>query len=161
MRTIPLTQGQVAIVDDDDYPELMKFKWCAAWFPDSRSFRAIRGASLPSGRSQVILMHRDIMGAAPGQDVDHANHDPLDNRKANLRICTRSQNSANRRKRSHCSSPYKGVSWRARGRKWQARIHGPEGGTHLGYFKDPIDAARAYDQAARERWGEFAYTNDV
>ena len=92
-------------------------------------------------------MHRLILGAKEGQCVDHINGDPLDNRKENIRICTLSQNSQNRRQRKDNTSGLKGVSWAKREKKWVSYIR--SGGKHLwlGYFNDKNDAAKAYDKA--------------
>lgn len=161
MKTIPLTQGQVAMVDDEDYPELCQFRWYAAWDVRTRTYRAGRYERLPDGTYKNTSMHRQVMKALPDQQVDHINHDTLDNRRANLRFCTQGQNQANRRKDVDSTSPYKGVSWHRRNRKWIASIKGPGGRIHLGYHKSAIDAARAYDKAAVELWGEFAHTNGI
>jgi hypothetical protein len=103
-------------------------------------------------------MHRQIMQAPAGLDVDHINGDRLDNQRGNLRIATRQQNCWNTTKRKgNYTSPYKGVSWR-RG-QWAAYITVSNRQRPLGKFADPIEAARAYDCAAREMFGEFAYLN--
>ena len=107
-------------------------------------------------------MHRVIVGARHGQDVDHKNNEAtLDNQRHNWRICTNSQNQMNAKKQIGCSSQYKGVCWNRQCGKWQARIklNGKE--IWLGYFDDEIEAARVYNEAAIEHFGEFARLNDV
>ena len=101
------------------------------------------------------------MKAEPGQYVDHINGDRLDNRKENLRFCTLSQNSMNKRGRSSRTSKYKGVCYAKRRNKWQAsiRVDGKE--RFLGYFNNEEDAAKAYDEAALKFYKEFAKINGV
>jgi hypothetical protein len=108
-------------------------------------------------------LHRVITGATKGMDVDHINGDRLDNRRSNLRVCSRSENMKNARKRSRCSSKYKGVTWVKSKKRWRAQITMVEckGSKHIGYFKSEIDAARAYNEAAKEYFGEFAKINDL
>lgn len=160
-REIQLTQGHVAIVDDDDYEELNKFKWQVTR-DRSGTFYARRTTSRVSGNQRTVRMSRQILGAMTGEHVDHRNHDTLDNRRANIRLCTPSQNHGNRRKRSGASSSrYKGVYWHRATEKWHARIT-HRGRVHsLGYHDDELDAAHAYNVAAAEHFGEFALLNEV
>lgn len=91
--------------------------------------------------------------------VDHINGNGLDNRRANLRLASHAQNHANSQKRKGKSSPYKGVSWSRSGAKWMATIRSAGKTTYLGVFTNPIEAAKAYDRAASEIYGEFARVN--
>jgi hypothetical protein len=159
MKEIPLTQGQVALVDDGDYEELSKHKWHAQWDPDTRSFRAMR-THCANGRERGIVMARVIMNARPGEQVDHVHSgDTLNNQRANLRVCTNGQNKANSRKGDGKSSMYKGVSWEKQRRKWRVQITSNGDHYRLGRFTDERAAAEAYDRKARELFGEFALTN--
>lgn len=161
MKRIPLTQGLFAKVDDADYEWLMQWKWHAE-DRGKQGVRAARGPKKSEGRGmRPVLMHRQITGAAPRQPVDHANHDQLDNQRANLRLCTNAQNMANRRKQPGCSSRFKGVHWYKRTGRWMARIEFDGRKKHLGYFDDEEEAARAYNVAAREHFKEFALLNNV
>jgi len=161
MKEIKLTKGQVALVDDEDFERVSKYKWYAGWHPRPQSFTARRTNREDSKRTK-IFMHRQIMNAPPGKQVDHRNHDTLDNRKANLRICTSAENNRNQRKQRGCSSSqFKGVSWHKRKRKWVAYICPDDKQQHLGLFTDEIDAALAYNIAAAEMFGEFALLNDI
>ena len=108
--------------------------------------------------NRLVLIHRWLMGEPPGLDVDHRNHDKLDNRRANLRVCTRADNMKNRRLRSDSVSGYKGVGGSPKGR-WVAKITSDGRRLHLGTFDTAEEAARAYDGAARELHGEFALLN--
>lgn len=156
MKKIPLTQGKQAIVDDEDYGRLKQYKWHCLKQPVN--FYAVR--SKKKGRNQTQLrMHRLIMGAPVGMDVDHRNHDGLDNRKCNLRLCTRQQNHRNRRKRKKCSSIYKGVCWDKVCNKWKSYIMKSYKSHHIGYFGAEFDAAKSYDAKAKELFGEFAKLN--
>lgn len=158
MKTIPLTQGQVALVDDQDFEYLNQWKWYANWHQCTHSFRAERNSSRKNGKHKTIRMHRVIMDAQPGQQVDHRNHDTLDNRRENLRFCTYSENQQNQRPRMG-SSKYKGVWWYKSSRKWQTQISLNGHRHHIGYFVDEIEAARAYDNAAHKLFGKFSCTN--
>jgi len=152
-KRIPLTQEQFTIVDDADFKWLNQWKW----HYQSKGYAA--RSVQKNGKTRLILMHRAILGVPAGMYSDHINGDRLDNRRMNLRICTNSQNSMNRRKRSGCSSIYKGVYWEKAINKWRARIklHGKR--KDIGYFDDEQEAARAYDQAALELFGKFAQLN--
>lgn len=148
-RRIPLTKGQFALVDDADYDWLMQWKWCYA---------AV-GYAVSRIQGRVVYMHRLIAGSPQGMEIDHVDHDKLNNCRSNLRIATRAQNNGNRLKQPNTTSRYKGVAWyKAQGR-WRAMIHRDDRPIFLGYFDDEIEAARAYDRAARELFGDFAKTN--
>ena len=108
----------------------------------------------------LISMHQDVIEVPEGMVIDHINHDGMDNRGANLRAATRSQNMCHRKKRSRTTrSKYKGIHWKKRNRKWQAMITVESKRIYLGHFRDEIDAAKAYDRAARKYHGEFASLN--
>ncbi len=147
---IPLTQGKVALIDDEDWPLVAGFKWYA-----HRNRRTMYVEHC-DGRFNVKL-HRLITSAAPGVEVDHRNGDGLDNRRSNLRVATRSQNRCNGITRMN-KSGYKGVTVRSSGR-CHAVVTVQGRRLFLGSFSTPEDAARAYDAAARELHGEFARLN--
>lgn len=158
MKSIELTQGQVALVDDTDFEKLNKHKWCAVW--RGWGWYAMRSEH-NGGNRRGILMHREIMAAQPGQMIDHRNRRGLDNRRENLRFCTTSQNNANAKKRVGSTSKYKGVSLFRRDSKWQVhiRLHGKN--TYLGRFDSEVEAALIYNVAAIEWFGEFARLNVI
>jgi len=158
-KKIPLTQGQVALVDAEDYESLAQFKWQAVRLRDSQTYYA-RRRQVVNGRGKSIYMHRVIMQASGGQRVDHRQpQKTLDNRRSNLRFATNRQNLQNRPKCKGNRSGYKGVTWNGYGRNWTAKI-GARGKTRcLGCYLDKREAARAYDQAARKYFGAFAYLN--
>ena len=157
-RRIPLTQGKYAIVDPEDFERLNKHKWHAV--KNGNTFYAIRCAG-PRNKTTYIRMHREVIHPPDHLVVDHINHNGLDNRNANIRPATRSQNNFNRLiiKRKGASSKYKGVSWRKRRKRWRARIHVNGQYKFLGHFKEEIHAAKAYDKAAKKYHGEFASLN--
>ena len=105
-------------------------------------------------------MHREMLSPPPGMDVDHINGNPLDNRRANLRVCTRSENNGNLRRPRHNTSGFKGVCWEKWSGKWKATIKVKGKSRSLGRFLTPEDAHGAYCAAARAVWGEFAYDGE-
>ncbi len=157
-RLIKLTQNKYAIVDVADFDELNKFGWYAQKF--SSGFYARRTIYV-HGRAIAIHMHRVIMQPPPGFVVDHHKGNGLDNRRANLRIATPAQNCYNNKKttRRTCTSKYKGVSLERETKKWRACIIHNGKKTSLGSYANEIDAARAYDEAAKELFGKFAKLN--
>ena len=157
MKVIPLSQGKHAIVDAEDYVWLMQWKWTAHFLPETGGFYAVRSIAKEKRRG-LLHMHRVILVPNSGEEVDHRNHDTLDNRRSNLRICTSSQNKQNQRKQKGCTSKFKGV-WRLKSGLFRATCGARGTRRHLGYFREEIAAAKAYDAAAKERFGEFANLN--
>lgn len=161
MKTIPLTQGKFALVDDADFEYISQWKWQA--HKGVNTFYATRREWYWDGRKQIykrIQMHRVIMNALKGQEIDHENCNGMDNRQCNIRFCTKAENQRNRILTKH-SSKFKGVSWHKRKKKknWIARIKSNGRLRHLGYFCSQIEAAKTYDRAATKLFGEFALLN--
>lgn len=157
MKRISLTRGHETIVDDEDYEILSCRKWRLSG--NSRYFCAARNTTiLEPGPRKSIIMSREIMGLKPGDglEVDHVDGDTLNNTRANLRVCTRAQNSRNRRANKGRALP-KGV--RAKGRRFAAEIVFRGKAIHLGMFGTQLQAATAYDAAAKKYHREFARIN--
>lgn len=155
---VPLTQGKEALIDLEDWPIVRGRKWRANRRSGARSSAYAQAHErLPGGKYGCVLMHRLLLGATPGQLVDHINGDGLDNRRSNLRICTRAGNAKNAKMRKDNSVGFKGVTryWR----KFKAQIYSDLKHHYLGLFPTAEEAARAYDKAARELHGEFARLN--
>lgn len=157
MKTILLTQGRVAIVDDEDYDLLMQYSWQV----EKRRLYAVGNTKGSIKERKRLRMHRLIMDAPADMQVDHINGDGLDNRKCNLRICSNSQNMMNGRKRKNGTSKYKGVSYFKRDGRWRAVISNFGKYTHIGYFDTEEEAAMAYNEIARNIFGEFAWLNVI
>ncbi len=157
MIEIELSQGMIALVDDDTAPEILAMKWYAA--KRGRTHYAMSYS--PSDHGRTLLLHRVILGVPVGVHVDHIDGDGLNNQTSNLRVCTQSENNRNARKSLNRSSRFKGVSWHKRGAKWRAYVKLNYKYKHLGCFASEIDAALAYDRAAIELFGVFAKTNAV
>jgi len=153
---IPLTKGQVALVDDDDGNLVLPFAWFAVWRERSRTFYAARQQIL-DGTTRTIPMHRWIVGIEdPSVEIDHRNHIGTDNRRENLRICTHTDNVRNRR---GWSGGFKGV--RLRRSRWEARIRVAGQEIYLGRYATSIEAAAAYNAAAQTYFGQFAFLNPL
>jgi len=158
MAEIVLTQGKVTLIDDADYERLAAHKWCAClirntWYAERKAYNP------KTGKKHTIRMHKEVLNAKPGEQVDHINGDGLDNTCANLRICTQAQNQMNRQKQRGTSSSFKGVSWDKGHTKWRANIAVDGRLTYLGHFFDEANAAKAYDARAREVFGQYARLN--
>lgn len=145
-RTLPITRGLRVLLDEADFVKLAQYRWCAL-MRDGVPYAArfVKG--------KALTMHRVIAEPPEGFHVDHINHDTLDNRRCNLRVCTKTENLRNRR--SHRGvSKYIGVSRTKQG-KWRTGIQR----SYVATFETQEEAARAYDAKAREIYGEFANLN--
>jgi hypothetical protein len=154
--TMKLTQGLETVFDLPDLAVVSPHRWCA--HRNHRNVYPATNVKLPNGKRRMVYLHKMFF---PGSDVivDHVNLDGLDNRRENLRVCTQSENLRNRRLNRRSKTGLKGVSWHCGSRKYEANIRVNGRQTRLGYFSDPIAAARAYDDAARKYHGEFARVN--
>lgn len=153
---IPLTQGLYTLVDSADYNQLVQWKWHAT--KGGNTYYAKR--NIGKWPNQItILMHQAIVNTPKDKEIDHANHNGLDNRRSNLRICSHSQNLCNQMPTTGCTSHYKGVYWHKNENNWMARIAFRGQRLYLGSFDIEIEAAKAYDKKAKELFGEFALTN--
>jgi len=154
MKTIKLTRGKVTIVDHSDYEALKQYRWHAAW--DGKHWEAARN-QWTDGKNKIVFMSREILGIKDRRIlVDHSDHNTLNNQRKNLRPCTYSQNNQNRRKLKSAASRFKGVTFDYR---WRARIGVNGKRLHLGRFNSALEAALAYDSAAKEHFGPFAVLN--
>ncbi len=155
---IVLSCGAVTLVDDDIAAEFGHLKWNL--HPGNRTDYVSRQVYLPGRRCLRFKLHRVILDALPGQQVDHRDGDGLNNQRANLRAATIFQNASNKRKLEGFTSRFKGVSWSKTNGRWKVQIQHNNKNHHVGYFDDPIQGALAYDAQALSRFGEFACTNE-
>lgn len=156
MREVPLTQGFVAFVDDEDYEKVSEF----SWYIHQKKLRPDCYAATTisvDGKRKEVKMHRCIMQATPNEIIDHIDGNPLNNRKENLRVANHTTNRQNSIKRTGLSQ-YKGVT-KAYKDRWRSRITINKKVVFLGYFNNEIDAAKAYDTAAKKHFGDFARLN--
>jgi hypothetical protein len=169
MIRVQLSKGKEAQIDEID-EDLTKLKWCTNQFgrETSKVWYALRKGPEKDGKQTSILMHRVILERIlgrkleKGEQCDHINHDGLDNRRNNIRLATKQENNRNQCIRNvEKTSKYKGVYWHADRNKWRAGIVINKTGKHLGYFIDEKEAAKAYNNAATELFGEFAKLNEV
>lgn len=157
MREIQLTQGKVAIVDDEDFESLNKHRWhalkaCRTWYAARNGYG--------NGRDYVY-MHAVIASAPSGSKTDHKDGDGLNNTRSNLRVCTDEQNARNqtRKRNGEHTSRYRGVHWDSTNSKWRAQIKSGGRTLSLGRFGNEFDAAGAYDAAGIARDPEFFTPN--
>lgn len=176
MKELSLTNGMIALVDDEDFDGLSGFNWYGHVFRNKHSSKIYatrhRLLSEPFG-TKMIKMHREILKAPSNIMIDHKNGDGLDNRKENLRVCTPGQNKMNANKHAkyagkRTGSKYKGVHFSSKGgssgRKfsvWVARIQIEGVRIFLGCFEHEVDAGLAYNEAAVKYFGEFAKLNKI
>jgi hypothetical protein len=142
-KTIPLTQGMFAMVDEEDYERIGNLKW----YYDKTGYACRRDMKT----RKIVRMHRIIMEVKDKNEVDHINGNGLDNRKSNLRICSHADNSKNMKIQKNNTSGFKGVCWDKQAGKWRARI----GAKLVGLYKDKYEAVLAYEKASSEQFEEF------
>lgn len=161
---IPLARGLVTWVDDDDAPAVLSHKWSVRQNRRGGKWYAYRLVRV-DGRRRTVYLHRVLTGAGPGEEVDHEDGDSLNNRRGNLRLCTRSQNASNRgpTRAAGRTSRFKGVSRysKSQDRPWRAKIGFGRAYRWLGNYATEEEAARAYNAAALKYHGEFAKLNEV
>jgi len=154
-------------VDNDDYGRINQFKWYAKYNKHTDGYYAVRNVRKANGKQTKQLMHRFIMNCPTDKQIDHRNHDTLDNRKYNLRIVTNSQNQWNTKCRKKAASCYKGVYLMKRKYKntiymyWGAEIGINGKRAYLGCFENEVDAALAYNEKAKELYAEHAFLNKI
>jgi hypothetical protein len=157
-RKIFIGEDRYTIVEPKDYYRLNNFHWCIN--VSRRNIYAVRLVLTDNWQLKKVRMHREIMNAPDGLLVDHKNGKTLDNRRANLRLATHSQNMCNKPKTSTKStSRFRGVYLDKRKGRWVAKIQINRKRIWLGYFDNEIDAVRVYDTAAKMYHGEFAHLN--
>ena len=147
-KSIPLTRGKSALVDDEDFEWLNQWKWYC-----NHGYAVRKSSNLP-GKQKMIFMHREILQTPDDMESDHINRDRQDNRRENLRVCTTAENQHNAKIRSDNTSGFKGVSFNRHTEKWEARI-GNGNRIYLGLFDSLDDAVHVYNKAARELYGKF------
>jgi hypothetical protein len=156
-RRINLEEGRWTLLDKEDYYRYNKFNW----YIGGHGGKLYAMRTIIAGEDEIttMRMNREIMKAPDDRVVDHRNGDSLDNRRDNLRIATQAENMQNRRKRKNTTSRYIGVWFTKEYKKWESRIRHQGKKIYLGKFRNEIDAARAYDAAAKKYHGEFARLN--
>ena len=155
MKKIKLTQNKYALVDDNDFEELNKFKWHA--LKDENTFYTGRKIWDKNTKKQkMITMHRVIMKTPKGKETDHIDRNALNNQRSNLRIVTHSQNQMNKGMGKNNTSGFKGVSWDKNSKKWQANIKENNKRLYLGLFETKEEAYKAYVEACKKYHRDFA-----
>lgn len=160
MKEIKLTQGKVALVDDEDYERLMAM---GKWYSSRQSSKIDYSICtiLIDGKYKTFGMHKVILGIREGFVIDHIDGNGLNNIKSNLRHCTIAENCRNRRSHTGTSSSFKGVSWNKKNLKYIAYICVDYKQIYLGSFNNEVAAAKAHNRAALIHHGEFARLNEI
>jgi hypothetical protein len=157
-RRIDLGEGEWTILDSQDYYRLRNLKWVVNG--NGSKFYAVRFVKTGPGKTKTLRLHREIMNAPDGLLVDHRNGNGLDNRRDNLRLATHGENASNRRKtKSKTTSRFIGVCFDKKRGQWPGQITYRGKKIWLGRFKSEVEAAKAYDAAAKKYHGEFARLN--
>ena len=156
VASLVLPSGHVTVLDAADLPLIEPYRWFLKRSNGGKLY--VYGYRVGEHKNRRKSMHTVLLDAGP-LEVDHINGDGLDNRRSNLRAVTHAQNLHNACGRSGSTSPYKGVCWNSQKSKWLAKIKVDGKTRHLGFHTDPWDAAQAYNDAAIESWGEFAFVN--
>jgi hypothetical protein len=162
VKEIKLTKNKISLIDDEDFEKVSKYKWhCLANNYAARKFYYEK----KDGKwiTKYIRLHQFILNEF-NKEIDHVNGNRLDNRKENLRLCTRSLNNANSIKKTRkggTTSKYKGVTWNKNASKWMVQAKLDNIGYYLGLFTDEIEAAKAYNKKAKELFGDFARLNQL
>ncbi len=155
-KSIPLSKGQFALIDDEDYERVSQFKWHA--IPTKTTYYAARNKPTLFGYKHEYL-HTFLMGSNSKEMVDHQDRNGLNCTRANLRPANRNENYRNRGAQSNNKAGYKGVYFNKTKKKWDAQISVGGKSMYIGRYETAEDAARAYDKRALELFGEFAYLN--
>lgn len=158
MKEIPLTQGKVALVDNEDFEYLNQWKWYYSKHKDRKTGYATKSFR-KEGKANTLSMHRLLLNASKEQMVDHINHNGLDNRKHNIRLCTPHESACNREKQINNSSGVKGVDYFDRLKKWRVRIQSNNKQFHIGVYPTKEMALLTYNEAALKHHGSFALIN--
>ncbi len=156
MLEVPLSQGKIALIDNADLSLIEGHSWCTQ--KTRHHWYAITYVGSGHASRRRLTMHRLLMQSPKGFMIDHIDGNGLNNQRSNLRLATAAQNQSNKRIVSGASR-FKGVFSEKRGRPWRAKIKVDGRQFSLGKFDHEADAARAYDRAALEHFGEFACTN--
>jgi len=155
MIEISLTKGKFAFIDDEDWDLVKNYKW----YYNNNGY-AETSIKQENGKHKTTGMHRLIINNNnPKIHIDHINHNGCDNEKYNLRLCTHQQNHMNQSSNKNSTSKYMGVNWEKSRKKWKSQIGFNNKRIFVGYFINEEDAARAYDNKAKELFGEFANLN--
>lgn len=155
MKTLTLKCGAVVKVDDADFERISKY----TWFLSNKGYAV--ASTHVNGSIQNFYLHRVVLDAPKDIWTDHIDGDRLNNTRANLRLCTATQNNMNLAKRKGTTSRFKGVYWCKQKGKWHTRIKMFGKAKHLGFFSDEQAAAIAYDEAAINLFGQFARINNI
>lgn len=152
---VPLTQGLETVIDAADAGFIGQWNWCACKHGKEGTFYAARGERLGKNRKRTLLLHRAVIGYDGPLEIDHIDQNPLNNRRANLRLCTHAENLRNRKAHRDNKLGIKGVHWSPKTNSFEARVVLARKLVHYSRHTTAEEASQAYQQAAKLHHGEF------
>lgn len=148
----------IVLYDDEDHGKILKHTWGISKYGNNFYAKTMIGEK---NKQKILYLHRFILNAKYGDIIDHKDNNTLNNKKSNIRFCSHQNNMMNRKPEKNSSSKFKGIYYNKNSNLWHSQIYKNFKKIHLGYFENEIDAALAYNGAAKYLFGKYAYLNKI